>query len=141
MIKLAGWIKHCPLSLSVPYLWLQWEIIVGSCQALDLPGNQTSHIHHEPCGGGSHGVRLGVQCTQHPHSVAIGQHNGRANVAADVRRLGNDVEVPEPVKAHNACQPHIVSKVCEWCGEYLDGRLSERILVKPPELQMAHSVA
>ncbi len=43
-------------------------------------------------------MRLGVQRTQYPHSVPIGQHNGRANVAADVGGLGNNVEVPEPVK-------------------------------------------
>ncbi len=84
------------------YLGLQREIIVIACQALDLPGHQTSHIHHESRGGGSHGVRLGIQRTQYPHSVPIGQHNGRANVAADVRRLGNHMEVPEPVDAHRA---------------------------------------
>jgi len=69
---------------------------------------------------------LGVQRTQYAHSVPIGQHNGRANVAADVRRLGNHMEVLEPVNTHDACQPHIVS----WCMDGVESSCTaERLRV------------
>ena len=83
------------------HLGLQRQVVVGSSQTLNLPSNEAGHIDHEASRGGAHGVRLGIQSTQHTHSVAIGQHDGGATIAADVRRLCYHMEVSEPALFHD----------------------------------------
>lgn len=77
-------------------LGLKRQVIVRSSQTLDLPSNQACYIHHEASGRSTHSMGLGVQSTQDPHPVPIGQDDGGPTVAADMGGLGHHMKVSKP---------------------------------------------